>query len=300
TTADILKYLTVKFEEMFRRNEKFKNLCEQRDAVSRLANSSHGLFIWAYVVSRFLGDFSSEERLQSALDMILPQDAPGVIVLNNLYATVLNGVAAEHGDEDVKSHIRTILGLVIAVGRLEGIQGGPGLTDIILRGLLKHLTNKADDILSLLPRLGAVIEGVHTPHARLSLLHKSFEDYLADNSRSGYAWCIDMEGHWMPKVAEYCIHMVHSNVFSDTPEISDISSFASQYWTIAFLAHLNSSCPFPTESEPSQLLLDTLQQGLLRWVCYARNHKGAGCDNNVFSLTYGGLNKVRTFPEISL
>ncbi|KAL0571995.1 hypothetical protein V5O48_009961 [Marasmius crinis-equi] len=294
TTADILKYLSFKFGEIFRKNNKFRELCKRENAVPRLADSSHGLFIWAYVVSRFLGDFPSEERLQSALDMTIPKDAPGGVVLGNLYTTVLNGVAAEHGDEDVKSHNRSLLGLVIAVGRVKALHEFlPGLTKITLHGLLQLLTDKVDEVLSLLPRLGAVIEGAHSPDEELFLLHKSLEDYLTDRSRAGEAWYIDLKGCWIPKVAEFCICMVHSNVFSDTPEISDVSSFANQYWTSAFLAQLDSNRPFPSGCEHSRIFLEILQQGLLRWVYCVRNYRHAGSDARIFARTGYGLYHIR-------
>ncbi|KAL0573143.1 hypothetical protein V5O48_008819 [Marasmius crinis-equi] len=305
TTADILKYLTTRFEEIFYKNHKFRELCKKADAVPCLANSSHGLFIWAYVISRFLGDFPSEERLQSALNMIIPKDSPGGAVLSNLYTTVLNGVAAEHGDEDIKSDIRSLIGLVIAVGRVKALilSRMPGLTKILLHGLLQHLTgSKADDILSLLPRLGAVIEGVHSPNAELFLLHKSLEDYLTDANRAGDAWYIDVKGHWIPKVAECCIQMVHSNVFSDTAKTSNILAFAHHYWTWAFFSQLDRDHPFPTECPLSHMFLDILQQGFLQWVYHAYSHKQSGSGGEPFWATYGGLDhmgyEIKETPKV--
>ncbi|KAL0573142.1 hypothetical protein V5O48_008818 [Marasmius crinis-equi] len=296
TTADILKYLTVSFEEIFRKNHRFRELCQQKDAVSHLAKSSHGLFIWAYAISRFLGDFPSEERLQSALDMIVSKDSPGGAVLSNLYPMVLNGVAAGNGDEDVKSDIRSLIGLVIAVGRVKADDDDgdmPMLTTVTLHGLLQHLTgSKADDILSLLPRLGAVIEGVHSPNAELFLLHKSLEDYLTDANRAGDAWYIDVKGHWIPKVAECFIQMVHSNVFSDADKTSDTLSVAYSYWTWAFTAQLDQNHPFSSECVLSRMFLDILQQGFLRWVQHNSKRADDG-DTTVFHLTYSGLNHMR-------
>ncbi|KAL0564318.1 hypothetical protein V5O48_017729 [Marasmius crinis-equi] len=253
TTADIFKYLTVKLTEIFRRNDKFRQLCKQENAVPRLAQSSHGLFIWANVIVDFLRLTQNRERLQLALNITIPKDASAFDVLKELYGTVLNSVAAEHGDKDVKSQICTLLGLVIVIGRVKaGSRFLPGLTETILHGLLTHLDpDKADDIVSLLPRLGAVIEGVHSPDAELFLLHKSLEDYLTDESRAGDVWYIDLKGHWIPKVAECCIHMVHSDVFGDTTKASDLLSFAHHYWIFAFLAQLNPNCPFSTEVELS-------------------------------------------------
>ncbi|KAL0563054.1 hypothetical protein V5O48_019024, partial [Marasmius crinis-equi] len=256
-------------------------------------------------------DFPSEERLQSALNMIIPKDSPGGAVLSNLYTTVLNGVAAEHGDEDVKSYIRSLIGLVIAVGRVKALRPGylPGLTKILLHGLLQHLTgSKADDILSLLPRLGAVIEGVHSPNAELFLLHKSLEDYLTDTNRAGGAWYIDVKGHWIPKVVECCIQMVHSNVFSDTAKTSNILAFAHQLWTWAFFAQLDEDCPFPTEGALACMFLGILQQGFLQWVYCIYNHKQAGftreeMEDYIFVFATGVglkniLKKIKETPKV--
>ncbi|KAL0565478.1 hypothetical protein V5O48_016549 [Marasmius crinis-equi] len=266
TTADILRYLTVKFEEMFRKNSAFRDLCEQEKAVPRFAESSHGLFIWVSVVVRFLRLAQNRERLQAALDIGIPQNASAFDVLKELYRTVLDNVAAEHSDDDVKAHICNILGLVIAAGRVQSTGGSVStLNENILRGLLEYHHDKVDDILSLLPRLGAVIEGAHSPDAELLLLHKSFEDYLTDKSRAGHPWHIDVKGHWIPKVTEFCVHMVHSNVFSDPPETSEALSFAHHYWTRAFAAQLDRDRSFPTECELSRILLKVLQRGLLRW-----------------------------------
>ncbi|KAL0578098.1 hypothetical protein V5O48_003877 [Marasmius crinis-equi] len=246
--------------------------------------------------------------------MAIPKGAPSAAVLNKLYDTVFNDIAAECGDEDVKSHIHSLFGVVIAVGRLKTLHRHlPGLTMITLHGLLQHLTDNADDALSLVPRLAAVIEGVHSPDAELFLLHKSLEDYLTDESRDGHGWSyINMKGHWIPKVVEYCIRTVHSNVFSDAPETSDILSFVYHYWTHAFWAHAvwapfdGPEPTFHTESELTRMFLNIVQQGFLRWVYCARNYKYADPDSasKLMKVTRDGLShvydSVKQTPKIML
>ncbi|KAL0573601.1 hypothetical protein V5O48_008360 [Marasmius crinis-equi] len=269
TTADILHYLTVKFAEIFQKNDEFKDMCEQQNAVQRLAESSHGLFIWAAVVFRFLRDFPRPGRLRSALDMTLHQNTSAVGTLNELYSTLLESVAGD-GDEDIKSHIRTILGFVVAFEKVKStglISPEVALTETILRGLLIHLTDEVDDILFLLPKLGAFIEGaysVDSPDAELDLLHKSFEDYLTNERRAG-VWYVDVKGHWSPKLAECCVRVVHASVFSEAPEALNSSIFAYNCWTVAFQTQLDIHHPFP-EYDLSRMFLEILQQGMLRWV----------------------------------
>ncbi|KAL0567334.1 hypothetical protein V5O48_014657 [Marasmius crinis-equi] len=310
TTADIHNYLTVKFAEIFRESDDFRRTCERENVIERLAKLSHGLFIWAAIVFRFLRDFPRPGRLQLALNMNTHRNARAAVVLNELYGTVFCSVAGNDGNDDNKSHICTILGLVMAVGRLKTFLDNPQLTETILHGLVGHVTDNVDDILSLLPRLGAVIEGAHSPDAELVLIHKSLDDYFTDESRAKEPWYIDVKGCWIPELAECCVQMVSSNVFSDTPETSEVLSFAHHYWVYAFNAQLDEDCPFPTECQLSRILLKVLRQGLLRWVysiyrldCYLvmnRTYNPSMDRNRMVACTVFGFNSVCVVCEISL
>ncbi|KAL0570904.1 hypothetical protein V5O48_011059, partial [Marasmius crinis-equi] len=306
TTGDILKYLTIKLEEIFRKNHKFRELRKQEDAIPRLAESSSGLFIWATVVIRFLRLAQSRERLEAALDTTIPKDTSALDGLHELYGTVLGSVTANYRDETIKAHVRSIFGPVIAVGRVKAAQyaeNWPKLTETVLRGLLEHVTEQVDDILSFLPRLGAVMDGVHSANTELTLLHKSFEDYLTDESRAEAPWYIDVRGHWMPKVARCCIQMVHSDVFSDIPEAaSEVLLFAHSFWTSSFVEQLDSNHPFPS-CELSRFFLEILQRGFLRWThCIHNHHKHIGSSRDIFEIPYLGLAyataKLEKLPEI--
>ncbi|KAL0563663.1 hypothetical protein V5O48_018403, partial [Marasmius crinis-equi] len=218
TTLDVLHYFHVKFEEIFQIHPDFKVFCQKRDALNVLAEHSSGLFIWVVTVFRFVKR-SPRERLEQALQLSMPHDS--LDALNKLYSTVLNAIAAEQGDRDIKDCTAAILGLIIAFGKVS-IPIGPGLTPFIACGLLERLGYKVESIPSVLSQLGSVIEGVDSPQSRLVLLHKSFDDYLTDKSRAS-EWFVDVEGHWSAKLAESCLRVVHTNVFDDQPDYSDLA-----------------------------------------------------------------------------
>ncbi|KAL0567707.1 hypothetical protein V5O48_014287 [Marasmius crinis-equi] len=292
TTSDVLHYLHVKFEEIFQIHPDFKAFCQERNALNVLANHSSGLFIWVVIVFRFVKR-SPRERLEQALQLSMPHDS--LDALNKLYSTVLNTIAAEQGDRDIKARVAPILGLIIAFGKVS-LSTGPGLTLSITCGLLERLGYKIESIPSVLSQLGSVIEGVDSPQSKLVLLHKSFDDYLTDKSRAG-EWFVDVEGHWSAELAESCLRIIHSNVFGDQPDYSDLSYFTHFYWTPAAY--------FQSDSSPvSELFSDILHRGFLRWiyVCTDLRLWGGerGSDPRVGSL--GGLawlRRMTTGPKIA-
>ncbi|KAL0565799.1 hypothetical protein V5O48_016221 [Marasmius crinis-equi] len=275
TKSDILHYLHVKLEEIFRVDPEFRALCQERDALNILATHSSGLFIWAVTIFRFLRRFPSG-RLDQVLQLSVPKDS--LDALNKLYSTVLNTVAAERGDRDVKAYMTPILGIIIAFGKISNAgleEFHPSLlTSSVLCGLLKQLGYEVDGIPTSLSRFGSVIEGVESPQSNLALLHKSFDDFLTDEERAG-EWFVDVKGYWSPKLAESCVAIVHSNVFSDKPDYSELSLFTHVHWTHAVSQKLDRSNPFPP-SKLSTMFLDILHRGLLRWIyiCTNRRHWG--------------------------
>ncbi|KAL0568498.1 hypothetical protein V5O48_013489, partial [Marasmius crinis-equi] len=256
TTSDILHYLHVKFEEIFQIHPNFKAFCQKRDALNILAGHSSGLFIWIVTVFRFVKR-SPRERLEQALELSFPHDS--LDPLNKLYSTVLNAIAAEQGDRDIKDRMAPILGLIIAFGKLKWkLSDEAQLNSSILCGLLKQLGYNVESIPSVLSQLGSVIEGVDSPQSKLVLLHKSFDDYLTDKRRAG-EWFVDVEGHWSAKLAESCLRVVHSNVFGDQPDYSDLAFFTNAYWTSAVHSQFDSS-------PVSELFSNILHRGFLQWI----------------------------------
>ncbi|KAL0565322.1 hypothetical protein V5O48_016702 [Marasmius crinis-equi] len=259
TRSDIYYYFHVKFEEIFQIDPDFEAFCLERNALYLyvLAERSSGLFIWAVTVL---------ERIERALQLSLPQDS--LDSLNKLYSTVLNAIAAEQGDQDIKAYMAPILGLIIAFGKIFGLRDtetrGLLLTPSILTALLNRLGYPVHGIPSVLSQLGSVIEGVDSRQSRLILLHKSFDDYLTDEGRAG-EWFVDVKGDWSTKLAESCTGIVHSNIFSNKPDYSNLSFFTHCHWTFASGTQSISSDTSPP-SELSAMFSDILHRGFLRWI----------------------------------
>ncbi|KAF9261215.1 hypothetical protein L218DRAFT_506874 [Marasmius fiardii PR-910] len=264
TKADISHFLVVKFGEIYVQNPEFENLCTKLNAVECLSERASGLFIWAATIFRFVEGFPSEKRLKAALDLAPPPNA--LTALTDLYRTILD-VIVDEADEDIKSLIRAVFGLLIASGKayeLSPLPNAPKLTPTILRDFLKKSGHDVGlDILPLLSKLGSVLPGELELNSDVFLLHKSLDDFLVDEERSG-DWHVDVANHWSAQLAYSCVLAVHSMVLEEKPEYTPVFRYSSHFWVTSSVVvgwkGITSVPPFRT------ILLEMFQRHFLRWI----------------------------------
>ena len=116
----------------------------------------------------------------------------------------------------------------------------------------------------------------------MSLLHKSLDDFLTNQSRCGEDWFIDVNKQ-VRYLASTCTSIVTSFVAEPTvDEVDDKFRYASYFW-IDFCCE-----PSPPEAER---LSSMLGKYFFRWVCIALHHDVGATNGALISL--GMLNTVR-------
>ncbi len=200
---DIERYLELEFATI--RDGAFQEKCKELNAVNELTARASGLFIWAATVAKFVHTFPGTSRLQALLDTKIPSDATEA--LTTLYRTALDTLVSETAgaDADIKKHVRSVLGAVLAS------QTPPGMTEDILDNivLLGEGSPPSRHIVSM---LGSVLSP-ETEDSPIRLIHKSLDDFLQDQSQCGDEWFIDITLH-RRAIAEQC--RVVSNLFRKT------------------------------------------------------------------------------------
>ncbi|KAK0452069.1 uncharacterized protein EV420DRAFT_1311603, partial [Desarmillaria tabescens] len=99
---DIKYFINVKFGEIYKAEppgSTFKNTCEERYAVDKLAQRASGLFIWAAAACNFISANPNGRMLNAFLESNLPANA--IDSLNILYRTALNTIVFEWKLDDV-------------------------------------------------------------------------------------------------------------------------------------------------------------------------------------------------------
>ncbi|KAK0488065.1 hypothetical protein EDD18DRAFT_1191984 [Armillaria luteobubalina] len=141
----------------------FQEKCKELHAIERLTAQASGLFVWAATVVKFIHAFPGILRLQALLDTKPPRDATEA--LTTLYHTTLDTLVSEPGVHvDIKKYVRSILG-----------EGSPPLHYIV-------------------SMLGSVLSP-QTEDLPIQIIHKSFNDFLQDQSRCGDDWFINVALH---------------------------------------------------------------------------------------------------------
>ncbi|KAK0488069.1 hypothetical protein EDD18DRAFT_1191998 [Armillaria luteobubalina] len=164
----------------------FQEKCTELDAVNELTERASGLFIWAATVVKFVHASPGISRLQALLDTEPPRDATEA--LTTLYRTSLDTLVSEPGaNMDIKKYVRSVLGAVLVTRTPPGMTESV-LDNIVLRG---EGSPPSRHIVSM---LGSVL----SPQAKdspIQIIHKSFDDFLQDQGRSGDAWFINVALH---------------------------------------------------------------------------------------------------------
>ncbi|SJL09142.1 uncharacterized protein ARMOST_12518 [Armillaria ostoyae] len=176
----------------------------KEDVITLLAERASGLFIWAATVCSFLCGLPCLRRLNVLLETTIPANATAALTI--LYRTALDTVVSEvtGEDEDVRQWIRAVLGALIV---RKGKMTVPMLPELVLQ--------QGDPRAQLIvARLGSVVQ--ERSDRSLELIHKSFDDFLRDNSRCGSGWFIDVKEHGI-ELARRCVLSLTMFLDSWTP-----------------------------------------------------------------------------------
>ncbi len=232
-SRDIRFYLEREFATI--RDDAFQEKCKELDAVDELATRASGLFIWAATVAKFVCAFPAISRLQALLATEIPNDATEA--LTTLYHTALNTLVSEipGANADIKKYVRDVLGAVLVA------KTPPGMTEIILDNLVLDEGSPPSSLI--LSMLGSIVspENEHLP---IQLIHKSLDDFLQDQSRSGDDWFVDVTLHHQ-EIAKQCLdvltlflqkwsHKVNVNVIDIPVYISQYALFGPFWHITAF------------------------------------------------------------------
>ncbi len=192
---DIQFYLEQKFATICNDDHAFQEKCKEWDAINQLAARASGLFIWAATVVKFVHAFPGISRLQALLHTKIPRDATEA--LTTLYRTALDTLVSEipGANADIKKYVQSVLGAVLVT------QTPPGMTEDVLDNvvLLGEGSPPSRHIISM---LGSVLSP-ETEDSPIQLIHKSFDDFLQDQSQCGDEWFIDVTVH-CKAIAEQC------------------------------------------------------------------------------------------------
>jgi hypothetical protein len=164
----------------------------------KLANASGGLFVYAHVVIRYIGDSDIGDptlQLRDVLKVInthpLP-NGPGeehpMALLDLLYSRILSKVPAK-----VRGNTGKLL-LALAVDWKQGFEE-KGRTFIVLCNWLGMTCDEAYAALRPLSSVLDIPGRDKAPWGQLWYFHKSFIDYISDFARSGFSRDIKREAH---------------------------------------------------------------------------------------------------------
>ncbi|KAK0481276.1 hypothetical protein IW261DRAFT_1562554 [Armillaria novae-zelandiae] len=190
---DIRFYLEQEFATV--KDSAFQEKCRELHAIDKLAERASGLFIWAATVAKFVCAFPTKSRLQALLTIEIPNDA--IEALTTLYHTALNTIVSEipGANADIKKYVCDVLGAVLAA------KTPPGMTEVILDTLI--LDEDSPPSSRIVSMLGSVLTP-ETNDSPIQLIHKSFDDFLQNQSQSGDDWFVDVMLH-QQKIAKQCL-----------------------------------------------------------------------------------------------
>ncbi|KAK0475740.1 hypothetical protein IW261DRAFT_454887 [Armillaria novae-zelandiae] len=218
---DIHFYLEREFATMH--DDTFLEKCTELDAINGLTARASGLFIWAATVVKFVHASLGILRLQALLHTKPPKDATEA--LTTLYCTSLDTLVSEPGaNAEIKKYVQSVLGAVLAVHM------PPGMTEDILDKivLLGEGSPPSHHILSM---LGSLLRP-ETEDESIQFMHKSFEDFLQDQSQCEDDWFVDVRLHHKA-IAKQCQIASKSFLKTWSPtsdmDIRDVPAYISKY-----------------------------------------------------------------------
>ncbi|THU99205.1 hypothetical protein K435DRAFT_837766 [Dendrothele bispora CBS 962.96] len=260
TEADIKCFLEHKLSEVDKRHpeSRFLELCREKDAINQLSIRASGLFIWVSTVVSFVANYPA--RLQRILDTDVPKDA--LKALTTLYQTALESIAGEDGDADIRADIRSVLGRIMASNFLTPVTlNGP------FTGTDSSDAFRPDRTTHVFEKLWSLIQKDDDTQ-RLSLLHKSFDDFLTDELRSR-EYYIDVKDYvldWATTCTSYFINFLEKNI--EHPRKGDPGAAFHEFAMISWDLFLKKLTFQDLESRPGlpEILTTMLQKYLLRLI----------------------------------
>ncbi len=159
-----------------------------------LARKAEGLFQWAAVAGRFILDppdcfgFSKKRCINYLLKPTTDRDRQDP--LDDLYKEVLEGYIT---DRETRLLFRSVVGQLITAFEPLSIRS---LT--ALRGYASNDNDDADNVVTMLRRLGSLFSNVNSPDGTLPIvpLHTSFRDFLMNKEKSGNFSIVLLDAHY--------------------------------------------------------------------------------------------------------
>ncbi len=228
--CDIQFYLEQQFATIG--NPVFQAKCKELHAIERLVAQASGLFIWAATIVKFVHAFPAISRLQSLLAMDIPGDATEALA--TLYRTALNTLVSEllGANVDIKKYVCDVLGAVLVA------RTPPGMTEDILDNLI--LDEGSPPSHHIVSMLGSVLSP-ETEDSPIRLIHKSFDDFLQDQSQCEDEWFVDVP-LCRRTIAKRCLNASQLFLQKWSPKIDiDIGTilvYISQYALLGVLWHV--------------------------------------------------------------
>ncbi|KZS94298.1 hypothetical protein SISNIDRAFT_494845 [Sistotremastrum niveocremeum HHB9708] len=177
---DTRKVIEDKFKDLKKLPENRSWLTD--DILSLLVLKSGGLMIYARTACDFIID-AHEDGLarQERLDLLLKSDK--VPEMDELYRTILNTIISH---KTARRRFRATIGRVICLDEPLPFAGYVGLD----RG-----TTDMHASTVIIPKLGSLLDGTNDHSQSISLIHKSFADFVRDRERSGDAYHVNTSEH---------------------------------------------------------------------------------------------------------
>ena len=261
--TDIRTYLSLEMTHIREMRGISNSLWPGESELNDLAKMSEGLFIWAFTLSRFLGETMYPEQRLTKLFASKGKDITGV---DRLYATILSTVITTDDWKEFAGRFRAAVGVALF--------STIPLTDTTIDGLLD--LQQDDSCGRLFRSLRSLFD--YEPGWPIRSLHASFRDYLVDPSRSGNEdWTLvnfDAHQHLTAlslRIMEnqlrfnICDFKSSDDVKRDCPEskqkISHALKYACQYW----VNHLVAIDDGALSSNLEQSLESFLKHKLLSW-----------------------------------
>jgi hypothetical protein len=250
TTMDICAFIQKELSDI---PQKPGHGWPDKQSLDALVDSAGDIFIWASTACRFIkGDGEGGGRSPGERMKLLLSDEPQKLRrIDDLYLKVLRSVFNQD-DSVVMSRFRSVMGVILAAK--------VPLSVIALNDLFED-----DDVLCpgtewVIPRLGSLLRGTTARDVPLQILHLSFSDFLADQSRSEAFYVNTQE--YTEKFSMSCLGMMDRHLKHDicgvgspllsNAEIMDIQGRIPKYEAIRyscrfFVSHLI-DIPVQTES----------------------------------------------------
>jgi hypothetical protein len=171
----------------------------ERKQIDELTTKAAGLFIWASTACEFIKGTKKNVNHDKLLKLVLsnPAQVEGQKSVDALYSTVLDNLLDWDDEAEVKKYY-LIIGTMVAAKTPLSAKAITALHKIDDPSL-------SWDAIDFVRPLSSLLSGTSNDTAPLRPLHKSFDDFLTDDKRSGKHFFIDKERH-SGRLARLCLN----------------------------------------------------------------------------------------------